>query len=466
MNRTERLRGKRSIADSDSEEMISPSESNIQDLELASGKALRRLGPFLALMFAISIADRTNVGFAKEALKVDIGIGDAAYALGAGVFFIGYAIFEIPSNLILHRVGAKVWLSRIMVTWGVASASMMFTHNEASFYILRFLVGITEAGFSPGVVLYCTYWFTSKDRGKALGIYYMGLPAALVVGSALSGALMQVMKGYLGLRNWQWMFLLEGLAACGVGVLTFFYLDSRPRNAKWLTQAERDILESELATEEKEKRGESPRSILSVLTDRFVIGFVAIYFAIQVGNYGVIFYLPSQMASILSSDINAKVGMIVAIPWLCAFVALPIITGLADAARAHRQYATILLSVAAFGLIASTQMSQLIPTILAFCLAAVGFVVVQPVFWTLPTSYLEGRAAASGIAFIGSLGNLGGFVGPTLKTAAEKISGHRSSGMLFLSGIALVGAVLLNRMKPISLRAISRVSSDPHQKTK
>ena len=445
MDQVEQLAGKLPT-DPKSDMTLSTSGSSDQDSERASDKALRRLGPFLALMFAISIADRTNVGFAKEALKIDVGIGDAAYAFGAGIFFIGYAIFEIPSNLILHRVGAKIWLSRIMITWGIASASMMFTHNEMSFYILRFLVGITEAGFSPGVVLFSTYWFTSKNRGKALGIYYMGLPAALVIGSALSGVLMQVMKGYLGLRNWQWMFLLEGLAACVVGCVTFFYLDSRPRDAKWLTHAERDALERELAAEEQNKQGDSSHSILSMLTDRFVIAFVAIYFAIQVGNYGVIFYLPSQIAAIVHTDINAKVGLIVAIPWLCAFVALRIITGLADAAGTHRQYAMILLSVAAFGIIASTQISHVVPTVLAFCLAAVGFVVVQPLFWTLPTAYLNGRAAASGIAFIGSIGNLGGFVAPTLKTAAEKIYGNRSAGMFLLSGIALTGVVLLSRM--------------------
>src|ERR1700761_626189 len=179
-------------------------------LQSAVRKARARLGPFLALMFSIAILDRSNVGFAREALRVDSHIGDAAFALGAGIFFIGYGLFEVPSNLILHRVGAKVWLSRIMITWGLASAAMMFAHGERSFYLLRFLVGAAEAGFSPGVVLYTTYWFPNRERSRALGVYYMGLPAALALGSALSGALMQAMGGVLGLRNWQWMFLIEG----------------------------------------------------------------------------------------------------------------------------------------------------------------------------------------------------------------------------------------------------------------
>src|ERR1700712_4233702 len=194
-----------------------------QPLASAVRKARLRLTPFLALMFALSMLDRSNVGFVKQALQVDSNIGNAAFALGAGIFFIGYAVFEIPSNMMLHRVGAKVWLSRIMVTWGLASAAMMFAHNETAFYVLRFILGVAEAGFSPGVILYSTYWFPARERGKALGIYYFGVPVALVLGSPLSGYLMEVMGGFLGLRNWQWMFLIEGFAASIVGVIAFFF---------------------------------------------------------------------------------------------------------------------------------------------------------------------------------------------------------------------------------------------------
>lgn len=423
------------------------SRADAQAARTASQKALRRLGPFLALMFAISILDRANVGFAKEALKADVGIGDTAFAFGAGIFFVGYALFEIPSNLMLHRVGAKLWLSRIMVTWGISSALMMFIHSNISFYVLRFLVGVAEAGFSPGVVLYCTYWFTKQDRGKALGIYYMGLPAALVIGSAVSGALMGGMKGYLGLHNWQWMFLLEGLTASAVGVVAYFYLASKPRDASWLTSEERDALECQLALEERERPRASSQHLISVLTNRLVVVFVAIYFAIQVGAYGVIFYLPSHIATIMATEMNTRVGLIVAIPWSCAFVALRIITKVADAKGNHRQYAMILLVLAAFGMVASTQTSHLILTTIAFSLAAIGFVVVQPLFWTLPTAYLNGRAAAAGIALIGSIGNLGGFVAPTLKTVAERAFGSQNAGMLFLSAIALVGVFLLAWVK-------------------
>ncbi len=414
-----------------------------EELKRALRKARFRLGPFLALMFAISILDRSNVGFAREALKVDAHIGDTAFALGAGIFFIGYAIFEVPSNLILHQVGARVWLSRIMVTWGIASALMMFAHNEVFFYVLRFMVGVAEAGFSPGVILYSTYWFPSRERGKALGIYYMGLPAALVLGSALSGMLMQVMKGYFGLRNWQWMFLIEGLTASVVGIIAFFYLVSKPCDAKWLTSTERDVLERELSLEELKKLQHGPKTSLSALSDLRVLRFVAIYFAIQVGINGVIFYLPSRVSEITGTEVNSKVGLLVAIPWLCALVTLRMITGFADRMGKHRQLAISMLFLATFGIACSTQTTHLASTLLSFSIAAIGFVVVQPLFWTLPTAYLSGTVAASGIAVIGAFGNLGGFVAPTLKTAAEKIFHSQEAGMLSLACVAACGIILL-----------------------
>lgn len=414
-----------------------------EELNRAVRKARRRLGPFVAVMFAISMLDRSNVGFAKEAMKVDAHIGDMAFALGAGIFFIGYALFEVPSNLILHRVGAKVWLSRIMVTWGLASALMMFVHSELSFYILRFVVGVAEAGFSPGVILYFTYWFPSRERGRAFGVYYMGLPAALILGSALSGLLMQVMKGYLGLRNWQWMFLIEGLSASIIGIVAFFYLVNRPCDAEWLTSTEQNALERELSLEELQSRENRPKTLFSVLGDLRVLRFVAIYFSIQVCIYGVIFYLPSRISEIAGTEINSKIGLLVAIPWLCALVTLRMITRAADRMGKHRQFAILMLSLATLGIVCSTQTTHLESTLLAFCIAAIGVVVVQPLFWTLPTAYLSGTAAASGIALIGSLGNLGGFVAPTLKTEAEMVFHNQGAGMLSLACATTFGIILL-----------------------
>ncbi|MGV7240804.1 MFS transporter [Caballeronia sp. M23-90] len=414
-----------------------------QPLASAVRKARLRLTPFLALMFALSMLDRSNVGFVKQALQVDSNIGNAAFALGAGIFFIGYAVFEIPSNMMLHRVGAKVWLSRIMVTWGLASAAMMFAHNETAFYVLRFILGVAEAGFSPGVILYSTYWFPARERGKALGIYYFGVPVALVLGSPLSGYLMEVMGGLLGLRNWQWMFLIEGLAASIVGVIAFFYLVSKPRQAKWLTDAEKDALESAIAAEDRLKVAHGPSTALAALANWNVLRFVAIYFAIQVSVYGVIFYLPTRISELTGTAIGAKVGFLTAIPWFCALVALRFVTGYADARGKHREVAVVMLVMAAAGIGLSTMGTHLVPVLFAFCIATVGFVVVQPLFWTLPTAYLSGTAAASGIAMIGALGNLGGFIAPTLKTAVESFFQSQRAGMGALAVAGVIGVLLL-----------------------
>lgn len=415
-------------------------------LASAVRKAHLRLAPFLALMFALAMLDRSNVGFVKQALQFDAHISNAAFALGAGIFFIGYAVFEIPSNLMLHRVGAKLWLSRIMVTWGLASAAMMFVHDETSFYILRFILGVTEAGFSPGVILFSTYWFPAQDRGKALGVYYFGLPIALVLGGPLSGFLLDTTGGMLGLRNWQWMFIIEGLAASVVGVIAFFYLTSRPRDARWLSVEEREALENAIAQEDRNKVAHGPSTALAALTDARVLRFVLIYFAVQVSVYGVIFYLPTRIAELTGSAIGLKVGLLTAIPWLCALVAMRFITRHADATGRHRKLAACMLGLAACGILVSTMVNAIAPVLLAFCFATVGFVVVQPLFWTLPTAYLSGPAAASGIALIGSLGNLGGFIAPTLKTAIETAFGSQQAGMIALAAAGFIGVLLLQSL--------------------
>lgn len=422
-------------------------------LASAVRKARLRLAPFLALMFALAMLDRANVGFVKQALQLDAHIGDAAYALGAGMFFIGYAVFEIPSNLMLQRLGAKVWLSRIMISWGLASAAMMFVRDETSFYILRFILGVTEAGFSPGVILFSTYWFPARDRSKALGIYYFGLPIALVLGGPLSGFLLDTTGGMLGLRNWQWMFIIEGLAACVVGVIAFFYLTSRPRDATWLSADERTALENEIALEDCSKLAHGPGTALAALKDPQVLRFVLIYFAIQVSVYGVIFYLPTRISELTGSAIGLKVGLLTAIPWFCALVALAFVPRYADASGKHRQLACWMLGLAATGILCSTLGNQLVPVLLAFCVATVGFVVVQPLFWSLPTAYLAGPAAASGIALIGSIGNLGGFTAPTLKNAVETAFHSQRAGMFALAAAGFIGILLLLSIGAASRRA-------------
>ena len=412
-------------------------------LHQALSKIRWRILPFVALMFAMAIIDRSNIGFAKHALQADTGLSNAAFALGAGIFFIGYAVFEVPSNLMLHKIGARIWLSRIMVTWGLVSAAMMFAHDETSFYILRFLLGVAEAGLSPGVVLYLTYWFPQNQRGSAYGIYYFGVPVSLMVGGPVSGWLLE--SAQFGLTGWQWMFVTEGLAASIIGVFAFFYLTDKPRDAKWLSTDEKAAIEHELEKEQLQKANKGPSSWRAAMFNPVVLYFTLIYFTIQVSVYGVLFYLPTRIAELLGTGIGLKVGALTSIPWIATVIMLYLVTRHADRKGQQTRYAALMLAMAAVGMIGSTLSGNLVLVIVAFCVAAAGFITVQPLFWTLPTRFLGGAAAASGIAVIGALGNLGGFLAPTVKTWAEQHFNNPHAGMYFLAGMALLGALMLVR---------------------
>ena len=420
-------------------------------LKQALRKIRWRILPFVALMFAMAIIDRSNIGFAKHAFQADTGLSNAAFALGAGIFFIGYAVFEVPSNLMLHKIGARVWLSRIMVTWGLVSAAMMFAHDETSFYILRFLLGVAEAGLSPGVVLYLTYWFPQNQRGSAYGIYYFGVPLSLMIGGPVSGWLLE--SSQFGLTGWQWMFVTEGLAASVIGVVAFFYLNDRPRDAQWLNIEEKAAIEQALDAEQRQKANQGPSSWRAALINPAVLYFTLIYFTIQVSVYGVLFYLPTRIAELLGTGIGLHVGALTSIPWMATVCMLYAVTRHADRKDQQTRYAAWMLALAALGMVGSTLSASLPLVILAFCLAASGFITVQPLFWTLPTRLLSGAAAASGIAVIGALGNLGGFLAPTVKTFVEQHFDNPHAGMYFLAGTALLGALMLLRS--------SRASSGP-----
>lgn len=411
-------------------------------LARAIGKASVRLLPFMALMYALSFVDRANVGFAKIAYQADTGISNAAYAFGAGIFFIGYAIFEVPSNLILHKIGARIWMSRIMVTWGIVSASMIFATTETSFYVVRFLLGASEAGFFPGVILFLTYWFPAKQRSRALGLFYFGVPLAMLFGSPLSGYLLD-MHDVFGFTNWQWMFVVEGLSASIVGVIAFFYLDSRPKNAKWLTAEERDALISVIEAEEAVKVKNAPNSVFGVLKSGRVLLFIAIYFCIQIGNAPLAFYLPSKLASSMGGQVNFMVGMLLSVPWLCTIFAMRLATKFADRHDNHRLVATSMLAAGILAFASLSVITTPVLTVVAFCIAIPGLVACQPVFWSLPTRYLGGTGAASGIAFIVSIGNLGGFVSPQIKAYADAVSGNTNTGFLVVAILCFVSVLLL-----------------------
>ena len=404
-----------------------------------------RLLPFLLLMYIMAFLDRANVGFAKQAFQADTSISDAAFAFGAGVFFAGYALLEVPSNLIMHRIGAKLWMCRIMVTWGLVSAAMVFAHNETTFYVLRFLLGVAEAGFFPGVILYLTYWFPNAARGKAMGFFYFGAPLAFIFGSPLSGLLLEL-DGVLGSHGWQWLFAVEGLMATAVGVWAYFYLDNRPADAHWLSTEERTQLQAVLDAEDSQKQGHG--SVLKAMCQPAVLYLCAIYLLIQASVYGVVFYLPSQVAGLMGTKVGFMVGLVSAIPWVCALIAAWQVPAIADRTGQRRLVAALTLVISGLGIAASVTFANPLLAILALCFAASGFIAVQPVFWTFPGSFLAGSAAAGAIALINSFGALGGFIAPILKNWAESAFQTPTAGLYLLSVTTLIAAALIMGIRP------------------
>lgn len=410
------------------------------ELTSAIRKSAFRLVPFLVLMYVAAFLDRSNVGFAKAEVQAALGLTEAAFAFGAGVFFLGYALFEVPSNLLLHRIGARVWLPRIMVTWGLVSAATAFVSNATGFYWVRLLLGIAEAGFFPGVVFYISLWFPAAVRARVLGVFYFGFPLSMIVGGPLSGALMDL-PPFLGLAGWQWMFVVEGLLACVVGLAALRFLVPRPEAAAWLSDAEKAALTAQLAAEA------APAvhgwATLKALLNPRVLLFIAAYFAIQVSVYGAVFYLPSSMAAMAGSKVGLLVGTLTAIPWL---VALPVtiwVTRQADRSGAYAPLSALMLAVAAVGIALSGFSQGLVAVELAFCLAVSGFVAAQPLFWTLPSRQFSGPLAAGGIALINSIGNLGGFLAPNLRVQAETAFGDPHAGVVVLAVTGVLAALFV-----------------------
>lgn len=420
-------------------------------LDSTTAKVIRRLLPFLLLMYIIAFLDRANIGFAKKAFQTDTGISDAAFALGASLFFVTYALFEVPSNLIMHRVGARVWMTRIMITWGLISAAMIFASSEWSYYALRLLLGASEAGFFPGVILYLTYWVPAGSRGRALGLFYFGAPLAFIFGGPLSGVLLDL-DGTFGLKGWQLMFLVEGLLGVVVGLWAYFYLDDKPADARWLLPDEKADLSAAIAREETAKSTHGPAGVLAALANPTVLYLTLIYFIIQMSVYGVVFYLPTQVANLLGQKVGFTVGLVSAIPWICAIAATWFLPRLADATGQRVAFGAGILVLSGLGIAASVASSSPLISLIALCIGASGFISVQPIFWTFPTSYLGGIAAAGGIALVNALGALGGFVAPNVKTWAEAQFASSAAGLYLLATTTIIGAALILALPAFGLK--------------
>ncbi|MFC2254357.1 MFS transporter [Labrys portucalensis] len=422
--------------------------SDRASLDRAISRAKWRILPFLILMYLLAYLDRVNIGFAKQSYQATTGVTEAAFAFGAGVFFLTYALFELPSNLMLHKVGARRWLARIMVTWGIISGLMMFAYNDTTFSLIRVVLGAAEAGLFPGAILYLTLWFPKEVRGKILAIFYFGSPLALIFGGPISGLFLD-MDGLFGLHGWQLMFLIEGGITVLVGIWAYFYLTDTPAEAKWMPADERQALTAALAAEQSEKAHSGEIDFARAVRNARLFYFAAIYFLIQITGLGVAFYLPTQVAALLGVKVGLLVGCISAIPWICALIAGFFYPDWA--VRSGRRQICLLFSLAAIalGLVASAHASPAL-AIAALCFVTMGIMTAQPIFWTFPTQYLGGAAAAGGFAVINSLGALGGFVAPNVRTGAITWSGIEAYGLYAIAAAAFLAFVLVLFIKRVS----------------
>ncbi|WP_328603510.1 MFS transporter [Amycolatopsis sp. NBC_00345] len=403
-------------------------------------KFFRRMMPLVVFMLVVNQMDRTNIGFIQSHLKTDLGIGAAAYGLGAGLFFVGYALFEVPSNVLMERFGARVWLTRIMISWGVVVALTAFTTDANMFYLLRFLLGIAEAGFFPGVMYYFTKWLPNAERGRATAIFLGGSATAYIVTGPVSGALLE-MHGLGGIAGWKWMFLLEGGFSVLIGIIGGFLLVSRVKDAKWLSAEEKTALSAAVERDELARQSTTTvkTSRWKLATQPQVLLLCWLFFAMSMTGYAITFWLPSIVKN-MGDLSDFQVGLLSAVPWIVAIIAMYSLAWFTDRTGVRRPWVAVGLVLGAVGTFLATTGSPWF-ALVAVCLAAAGFKCAASAFWPMAQHSLDFKVAAAGIALINSIGNLGGFVGPTVLGYFEEATGKTTGGLWGLSAVSVIAAV-------------------------
>ncbi|GJD52755.1 Putative metabolite transport protein NicT [Methylobacterium crusticola] len=408
--------------------------------DAAYRKATARIVPILILAFLAAYLDRVNVGFAKLQMAADLKFSDAVYGAGAGIFFLGYFLFELPSNLILHRVGARTWLARIMITWGVISALTMLVQTPWQFYAVRFALGLAEAGFMPGVIYYLGAWFPADRRGRVVGLFFIGLGVAGFVGGPVSGAILGTLSGALGYAGWQWLFVLEALPSIVVGVALYLVLQDRVEDAAWLTADEKALIRADV---ERERAGKPALSLRDALTNRYLILMTGIFFVCNLCLYGLNFWLPTLIVNMGVKD-PVTVGLMSALPSLCAIGSMVLVSRSSDRTRERRWHLAALYLTGAAGLVLSVVWQHdPVLGLLALCVATAGIMAIPPLFWNLPTAMLSGVAAAGGLAVLNSFANLSGFFGPAIIGWTSQATGKTEFSILFLAAALILAAGLI-----------------------
>jgi len=418
----------------------------------ATRRVMIRIMPYLFLLYIIAFLDRVNVSFAQLAMKGDLGFTDDVMGFGAGIFFIGYFLLEIPGSILVEKWSARGWIARIMISWGIVAIMMGFIQTKNQFYILRFILGAAEAGFFPGIIVYFSHWFRYQDRAKAVALFMAAIPISNIIGSPVSGLLLGI--NWLGLAGWRWLFIIEGAPAIIFGVVTIFYLTDRPHQARWLADDERQWLTSELEREKQEKQAAHSLNIIQAFKHREVVLLTLAYFFMVTAVYGFNFWLPPIVKK-LSGSSNLMVTLISAIPYCVALVTILLVGWSSDRTGERRWHTALSMIVAGLGLLLSAAAGDRAALAIAmFCFAGAGMYSYLPGFWALPTSFLTGTAAAASIGLINSIGNLGGFAGPYIVGFLSEKTGSFLGGVLYLSVSAFIAAGLI-----ISLRATKKNKS-------
>ncbi|WP_424631978.1 MFS transporter [Bradyrhizobium sp. SYSU BS000235] len=401
-----------------------------------------RIMPFLILCYIVAFLDRVNLGFAALHMNTDLGFTPYVYGLGAGIFSLGYFVFEVPSNLALHKVGARIWIPRIMITWGIISAGFAFVYNENSFYVMRFLLGAAEAGFFPGIVFYLSKWFPSRLLGGATAIFILGLPVSVLIGAPVSTVLLETMGGMAGLKNWQWMFVVEGVLSVVVGIVAYFVLTKGPEDARWLTHEQRDWLVRTLAAEKAAKEQVKSYGVVETPMSGKVLLLAFAIFCNIGALFGVTLWMP-QIIKGFGGLSNTQAGLLTAVPYFCAGVAMVLNGWHSDKTGERRFHILIPACIGGLSLAMAGFSQSPLAGMIAICIGASGILASNILFWPLPSTFLTGAAAAAGIGLVNSVGNLGGFVGPYINGWAKEYFGDYSASMCVLGGmVALYGVII------------------------
>jgi len=406
-----------------------------------------RILPYVFLLYVISYLDRINIGFAALTMNKDLAITSQQFGLLVGIFFFGYFLFEIPSNLMLHKIGARVWIARILISWGIVAMLTGFARDVSQLYIARFLLGLAEAGYFPGIVLYLTYWFRQREQAQAIALFLTGLPVTSILGAPLSGLILDHVH-WLGVSSWRWLLVLEGIPAVVCGVLTYFVLPNRPSEAKFLTDEEKRWITEELDQEERQKRQSHKISALQALTNGRVWHLAAIGFTLNIGMYSLSFWMPQFVKSLSSLYSNTTIGFLVMIPYLAGLLAMVLVSRSSDRKMERRYHVAIPAAVAGIALVSLGATHSTFSSIFFLCFASVGIYSVYGPFYSLPCEFLTGFAAASGIALISSVANLGGFAGPYAIGVISQRTGSLYAG-LALTGVSLFVCAALASLLPI-----------------